>query len=117
MENENVSRTINFHNYGSIFYNFGKYFDWVMVCTGSTAGLKGTYPGNGGAKLQELVKRYKKKNVQTIDDNEVTTYPWVEAFHDQWIALLKTVKKNQTVSEMKGGIDEDERVVSAAGKD
>ena len=90
---------------------FLAFLDWVMVCTGSTAGLKGTYPGNdGGAKFQDLVKRYKTKNVQTIEGNEVTTYPWVEAFHDQWIALLKTVQKNQTVSEMKGGIDEDDKV-------
>ena len=97
---------------------FLAFLDWVMVCTGSTPGLKGNYPGNdGGAKFQELVKRYKKKNVQTIDDKEVTTFAWVEAFHDQWIGLLKKVKKNQTVSEMKGGIDEDDRVVSAASKD
>jgi hypothetical protein len=97
---------------------FLAFLDWVMVCTGSTPGLKGNYPGNdGGAKFQELVKRYKKKNVQTIDDKEVTTFPWVEAFHDQWIGLLKTVKKDQTVSEMKGGIDEDDRVVSTRGAD
>ena len=55
---------------------FLAFLDWVMVCAGSTAGLKGTYPGNdGGAKFQELVKRYKTKNVQTIDGNEVTTNP------------------------------------------
>ena len=89
-----------------------------MVCTCSTAGLKESHPGNdGGVKFEELVERYKKKWVQTIDDKDVTTYLWIEACHGQWISLLKTVKNNQTANQTKGGFDEDDTVASAAGKD
>ena len=60
--------------------------------------------------------RYEKNIAQTIDGKEVTTYPWIEAFHDQWISLPKTITKNQTASQMKGGLDDDDRV-RAAGAD
>lgn len=95
--------------FGSKFLAF---LDWVMYSIGSTNGAKGSYSGNdGGRHFEEaLVGRYKHKVVQKINDEDVTTFPWIEAFHDQWIALLNYMKKKETRATMKRGLDEDDMV-------
>ena len=64
---------------------------------------------DGGRQLEEeILGQYKHKVVQKINVENVSAYPWIEAFHDQLIALLRYLKKMQTRTRMRQCLDEDD---------
>ena len=85
---------------------FLAFLDLGMHSVGRSAG------GNdGGRQLEEeILGQYKHKVVQKINVENVTAYPWIEAFHDQLIALLRYLKKMQTRTRMRQCLDEDDMI-------
>lgn len=90
---------------------FLAFLHWAMeaASTPPTA-VKGGYVGNdAGKRFNKLIERYKVK--VTYEDGEVI-YPWVEAFHDEWIGVLNGLKDKKPVAAIdKNGMDADDLVI------
>ena len=84
--------------------------NWVMYCTGSVQTTsKGGYAGNdGGETWKEIMTSLK---VVQKDDEGKEYNPWVDAFQDEWIAVLNArAKERKRSAVMADGIDADDIV-------
>ena len=84
--------------------------NWVMYCAGSVqTSTKGGYAGNdGGEQWKSILKTLK---VVQKDDEGNEYNPWVDAFQDEWIAILTARRKESNASVvMVNGIDADDYV-------
>ena len=84
--------------------------NWVMYCAGSVqTSTKGGYAGNdGGEQWKNILKTLK---VVQKDDEGNEYNPWVDAFQDEWIAILTARRKESNASVvMVNGIDADDFV-------
>ena len=84
--------------------------NWLMYVTGSVQTTsKGGYPGNdGGETWKEIMTSLK---VVQKDENGEDYNPWVDAFQDEWIAILNAnlkAKARKKSAVMANGVDADD---------